>query len=241
MALCPFAKHRLLPENRYQPSITPYAAIWHSAVDAPGPSSLHGYFARKDVSVETHFFIKNDGTIEQYMDTTRRADGNYRANGFWRSGKYVGAISVETEDDGDPDRRPWNRDQIAASIRLGNWIREVHPQIPAELCPEWNANGFGYHTLFPTKWTNVKGKTCPGKVRIPQFLNDILPAIAGNTSTQEEDMDPAALVVLTYNAILGRNPENLKVIGEGIDFIKRHGQNAYVASVANSEEAKARR
>lgn len=238
MALCPFATHKLLPENRYQPSITPYAAIWHSAVDGPGRTSLYGFFNQDEVTLESHFHILWDGTVEQYMDTTVRADANYRANGFWRAGKYVGAISVETEDDGDPNRRKWSPEQVTSSVRLGKWIREVHPQIPAALCPQWDANGFGYHTLFPTMWTNVRGKTCPGTIRIPQFRNEILPAIAGNTQTQEEDMDPAALVVITFNAVMGKNP-SMQQIAEGVEAIKANGQLDYVASIANHPDAEA--
>lgn len=218
MSLCPFATHRLLPENRYQPHITPYAAIWHSAVDAPGPTSLYGYFARADVGLESHFYIKLDGEIEQYMDTLVRADANYRANGFWKGGKYRGAISVETEDDGNPDQRIWTPAQVDSSIRLGRWIRDEH-DIPPVLCPEWDAPGFGYHTLFPSMWTNVRGKTCPGIVRIPQFRDVILPAISTNTSEVDEEMmftegtDLNGLVVECYDRVVGRKPDNDDVRG----------------------------
>lgn len=198
MSLCPFAVKKLLPENDRQARIVPVSAIWHSAVDAPGPTSLYGYFARADVGLESHFFIKLDGTIEQYMDTHVRADANFRANSFFRDvgGRYVrcGAVSVETEDDGNPDQRVWTPAQVESSIRLGRWIRDEH-RIPAVLCPTWDGNGFGYHTLFPNDWTNVRGKTCPGRIRIPQFKNIILPGIAGNT--EEDDMH-AGLIIAAY-------------------------------------------
>lgn len=57
---------------------------------------------------------------------------------------------------------------------------------------------------------------------------------------EEPDMDPAALVILTYNSILGRNPENLWAIGQWVDHIKAHGQLSFVSAVANSDEAKQR-
>lgn len=238
MALCPFATHKLLPENRYQPHITPYAAIWHSAVDGPGRTSLYGYFNRDEVTLESHFHILWDGTIEQYMDTTVRADANYRANGFWKSGKYVGAISVETEDDGDPNRRPWSPDQVAASVRLGQWIREEHPQIPAELCPEWDAPGFGYHTLFPKMWTNVRGKTCPGTIRIPQFKNEILPAIAGNEEGMLTDRE---FIKTQFGVWLRRTAASEEELNNHLAYVAFHGREAALDNLAHSEEAELKR
>lgn len=237
MALCPFATHKLLPENRYQPSITPYAAIWHSAVDGPGRTSLYGFFNRDEVTLESHFHILWDGTIEQYMDTTVRADANYRANGFWKSGKYVGAISVETEDDGDPNRRKWSPQQVASSVRLGKWIREVHPQIPAVLCPEWDAPGFGYHTLFPTMWTNVKGKTCPGTIRIPQFKNEILPAIAGN---EQEEVVPELEIIKAFDRYLKRLPSDNELALHTL-YAASHGVAKAWLNIARSDEAAQKR
>ena len=222
MALYPSATLRLLPENRYQPHITPVLAIWHSAVDAPGPTSLYGYFKREDITLESHFFIKNDGEVEQYMDTLVRGDANYRANGFWKAGKYCGAISVETEDDGDPNRRIWTPAQVQSSIRLGKWIAETHG-IPPTLAREWNGTGFGYHTLFPSDWTNARGKTCPGTIRIPQFRTEILPAIAGNAHTQEESSKVYPLISDVYR--LWRGGDDLAALKDpkGLEFWLRHG------------------
>lgn len=84
-----------------------------------------------------------------------------------------------------------------------------------------------------------KHKACPGPTltRVAAEL-DGRPIPPGDDMTDE---DRLGLVVLTYNACLGRNPESLHVIAAGGEAIRAAGLNAYVVSVANSDEAKARR
>jgi hypothetical protein len=145
-------------------------AILHSAVDAPGRTSLYGFFS-SSTNLESHFWIYNDGTIEQYIDTSRTADANYHAN--------VRAISIETEDDGDPNRRPWTTAQVASIKRLLDWICATHPKVARRQCPAWDQPGIGWHSMWgaPSHWTPARGKTCPGTIRIPQARN-IIAAIA---------------------------------------------------------------
>lgn len=178
MARCPFAKWMPIPENSTAPKIRPTQVILHSAVDAPGRTSLFRFFRRKDVTVESHFHILNDGTIEQYMDTERRADANRTAN--------VRAISIETEDDGKPDKKPWTPEQVASLVKLGEWLSKTHG-IPAVICPRHDAPGFGYHSLFgaPGPWTPARGKTCPGKARIPQVRGIVQAIKKGPTCASE--------------------------------------------------------
>ena len=160
MAIAPFANWRPIPETLTQPKITPRAIVLHTAVDAPGPSSLFGFFRRSDVHVESHFFVKNDGTIEQYVDTARRADAQRYANPF--------AISIETEDDGDPTQN-WTPEQVKALVLLCRWLCNVHG-IPDRQIEKWDGSGIGWHSMWgaPSKWTPSRGKTCPGPARIRQ-------------------------------------------------------------------------
>lgn len=162
MARCPFALWRPLPENATQADIDPDQAILHTAVDGPGRTSLFGYFGQEKITLESTFYVFMDGSIEQYMDTTVRADANRDAN--------VRAISIETEDDGRPDITPWTPAQVKSLIKLLDWICEVHPKVQRRLCPAWDQAGIGYHTMWgaPSHWTPTAGKTCPGKARIPQ-------------------------------------------------------------------------
>ena len=115
MARCPFATWRPLSENATQGHIDPTQVILHTAVDAlPSNSSLWGFFERRDVVVESTFYIKLGGEIEQYLDTTVRADANYTAN--------ERAISIETEDDGT--LQPWTPAQLdAMANRYANWAK----------------------------------------------------------------------------------------------------------------------
>lgn len=188
MSIYPRAVQKLLPENSYQTHIEPTQIIWHTAVDAPGKSSLFPYFSRTDVTAETHFFIRLDGVVEQYMDTNRRADANNRANDK--------AISVETEDEGNPEGMPWTWRQLDSMKLLMEWAFKTHPGIKRQVCKAWDDPGVGYHTMWgaPSNWTTVPGKTCPGSTRIRQFKDLIVPWIetppqAGPIEREEaEDM-----------------------------------------------------
>lgn len=183
MARCPFAVWRPLPESGSQPLITATQAILHSAVDAPGPTSLYPYFARADVTLESHFFIKLDGTIEQYIDTSHSADANRWAN--------ERAVSIETEDEGNPDQRPWTPAQIRSIGRLLDWLCDTHP-IPRRACTAWDAPGIGYHSMWgaPSPWTPAKGKTCPGAARIRQFPSIIQAVRLAAVPTVPKKKDP---------------------------------------------------
>lgn len=169
MARCPFATWRPLPENATAKRIKPTQYVLHSAVDSKGRTDLWRYFARDDVKVESHFWIYNDGTVEQFLDTEVMADCNRGAN--------VRAVSVETEDDGRPDTTLWTPAQIASLIRLGVWLHEAHG-IPAVRCATPTSPGIGFHSMWgaPSEWTPARGKTCPGTVRIsqvPGIIRDI--------------------------------------------------------------------
>lgn len=196
MAWCPFATKKELPESKTQPTIAPRTIILHSAVSSA--ASLHPYFSRSDVKLESHFYVANDGRIEQYVDTTRRADANNKANSF--------AVSIETADHGDPDSQPWNDAQLWAIERLVRWIATTH-RIPLRRCPSWVEGGIGYHTMWgaPSPWTPVV-KTCPGRARILQFNSHLMPRLEG---AEEEDVFSTffALVADTYWRVANRAPD----------------------------------
>ena len=175
---------RPLPEAELQPLIVPTQWIIHTAVDAPGPTNLYGYFERRDITLESHTWLRWD-RHEQFMPFNRRADANYLAN---RRPDGTGAISTETEDDGDPVGKPWNEYQINELVRFGVWLSRTFG-IPAGIPASAFAPGMGYHSLYPGVWTNVPGKTCPGSTRIKQFRDLVLPAIQRTVNqTPTEDI-----------------------------------------------------
>lgn len=185
MARCPFATWKPLPANDRQAHMTPRLAIVHTAVDAPGPTDLYGWFVQS--GLESHFFVHSDGAIHQYMDTGVVAEANYRANQF--------AASIETEDEGRPEQTPWNSAQFAAIVRLLDWLCTTHA-IPRRKADRWDGSGLGWHSMWGlnTKaqpninpWTTALGKSCPGTPRIQQMRDQIIPRLAG--PIQENDMD----------------------------------------------------
>jgi hypothetical protein len=165
---------RLLPENQTEPAIVPRVLIYHSIVG----SAEGAYLMFRDRSnLESHFIVAQDGEIWQLVDTTRQADANLDANAF--------AISVETEDRGDPDSQPWTDAQLDSLAWIAWRINRLHA-VPLRRCPAWDSAGIGYHTLFgsPSHWTPV-AKSCPGRVRIRQFDEVLLPRIVAG---EEADM-----------------------------------------------------
>jgi len=147
--------HKLLPEWNRQPRITPTTIIDHSIV---GSALGAWYYFRDQTGVESHFIVRGarsgsaDGHIWQLMDTGRQADANLNANAF--------AISIETEDNGDPDDFPWSRAQLDSLRWLHAKLRAVHPTIPRRRCPSPRGGGLGYHSMWgaPSAWTPVAGK-----------------------------------------------------------------------------------
>ena len=168
MARYPAATWRPIPEAASAPALSATQLVLHSAV---GSGSLHDYFARADVVVESHLWVGLDGTVEQYVDTSHKADAQNAGN--------TRAISVETADNGHPDVYPWTAAQLEALAGIIRWVHTVHG-IPIRQCPSWTSPGIGYHRLFPGEW-NPNGHTCPGDARAAQF-----PALL--ELAQEDDM-----------------------------------------------------
>jgi hypothetical protein len=147
------------PRAAWRPAGTPGGPINPTTVILHSEATL-GHAAPHS-GLEWHFWVGYSGAVEQLVDTERRADANNEANPF--------AISIETEDDGDPDTRPWTGAQVDALVDLVDWCCRTHG-IARRQAPTWNGGGIGYHTLFgaPSPWTPVV-KTCPGRERIKQF------------------------------------------------------------------------
>lgn len=165
MAIYPGATWRPLPENDTQREITATQLILHSAVSRR--SSLFDFFNSPGVNVESHFYVPQDGSCEQYVDTGRLADANYKANSR--------AISVETWDNANPDSEPWSEAQVVRLVDLAVWAHRTHG-IPLVWCASPEGEGIGYHSLF-RDWSPVI-KTCPGLARRPQVQQVIDRAVA---------------------------------------------------------------
>jgi len=208
MAFMPGATLDLLPENATQSKIVPTQVILHTAVDAPGPTHLPRYFARADVAVESHFWIPLTGRIIQMMDTNVRADANRRAN--------FRAISIETEDEGNPVGVPWTKAQVDSIVKIILWAHEEHG-IPLDICQSWEKPGIGWHAMWgaPSMWTPSKGKTCPGPTRIAQIHAEVLPALNQEAPPMSYEQAKAQLKI-DYPKYAGR-----KADAGGLDYWAR--------------------
>lgn len=192
MAIYPASVVRLLPQSATQSRITPRKIVHHTAVDGTNTTTLFDWFNSPGAQgCESHFYVRQDGTVEQYMDTNTRADAQWDAN--------VDAISIETWDgrasSGGP-AIPWTDPQLQALIALDRWLCDTHPTIDRVLCPSATGSGLGWHNQY-FEWAK-DGHDCPGQPRIDQLVGTIIPALtmtpAPPAPTEEDDMSDLFLI-----------------------------------------------
>lgn len=164
----------------------PVRINFHTAVS--NSNSLYGFFNTAAAKgVFSHFYVRRDGTVEQYQDTAYTAACDLDGN--------PDTISIETWDgyrlgypgywNYDSDVPPWRPEQVEALVELSRWIIRTHPTIPAKLATS-NArgtasHGFSWHRLgvvgapgFISRidggltYSLARGKVCPGIRRINQ-------------------------------------------------------------------------
>ena len=225
MAVCPFAVHKLIAPGSNDPRIKPRAGILHVA-DMIGPS-LYDFFAHRSGGIESHFYVRLDGTVEQYRDTDFQADANLDANDF--------AVSIETEGRGAGE---WTAAQLASIKRLLLWLHDEHG-IPLRKIQHWDGSGFGYHTQFgaPSHWTPV-AKSCPGGERIKQFNDVLVPWL---------NSDPRKPRVVTPNITAALHAKTMDARLDALHRVAEHGSNKaagiareYIAAIQAREKAEAR-
>src|SRR5699024_4620559 len=67
----------------------------------------------------SHFYVRKDGTIEQYMDTAFRSKADRDGNDA--------TISIETQGGVfNPQGEPWTAAQVAAIARIYAWAASTH-------------------------------------------------------------------------------------------------------------------
>lgn len=155
-----------IPPGVNDPHITPVGCILHVAVYEG--DSLYGIFQKRG-GIESHFYVRYDGKIEQYRSIWYEADAQTKGNSFTFNNKLSGFISIETEGLG-PGK--WTPAQIASIKRIIAFVDGKSPFAKRQ-APAWNKPGLGYHSLY-NEW-NPLHKTCPGADRIKQYKSVILP------------------------------------------------------------------
>ena len=215
MALYGPAVKRLIPPGPTDPRITPRIVILH--VDAGNASSLYDWFNGPSGGVESHFFVKKNGVVEQYRDTGWQADANTDANDW--------AISIETQ---GFEAGEWTPEQLASIKALILWCHEVHG-IPLQRCSVWDGAGIGYHTLFPGRW-DKRGASCPGPERKLQFNQIITPWLA--TAESEDIVTPDDIKAIA-DEVLKRPVKDLAgntlTVGQAIGITLRN--TGYIAQL----------
>jgi hypothetical protein len=214
MAVYPAAVNLLIPRGtvggaNQQPRIKPTIIILHTNASNTSLAGAASLMLNTTKGQEYHFQQEASGSaprvagrLGQYVDTTIRADNNYKANSFYSNGVLCGAISVETADHGSPYEKSWTDLEQRKNLEdLVVWLCMVHG-IPARRCPDPFSPGIGYHSMWGyntssnmnvNPWTNTVGKICPGPGKIGEF-NDLLASVARRVAggAEEDDMYDAA-------------------------------------------------
>jgi len=163
-------------------------AILH--VDAGGANSLQGWFNNPASSASSHFYVKYDGTVEQYLDTKYIA---------WtqRAGNAYG-IGIETQGLGSGT---WTDAQMASIAALLKWINKVHGVLLTDMGnSKKSSRGVGYHRMGCDPWRlsgadvwGPRGKVCPGDGRVAQF-DAVVRAAGGATIPVTNPVNPGNTV-----------------------------------------------
>jgi N-acetylmuramoyl-L-alanine amidase len=151
---------------------------YHVAVSLS--ASLFNYFNTPGNPC-SHFYVRFDGTVEQYVDTDYRAPANLQGNPTLLSIETMGGkTNVDTE--------PWTPDQLTSLIKLTQWLQFLD-RFPIQLMPNSisSSKGLGWHKLGVNPWrvdsgelwSESYGKVCPGAKKIEQINTVILPGVKG--------------------------------------------------------------
>jgi hypothetical protein len=141
--------------------------------------------------VESHFGIGPRGECIQWQVLSHTADANLDGNHH--------VISIETADKGTPfpewsgsNVPGWTKAQLDTIVDLVGWL-SIQFSIPPELIPDTipGHRGIAYHRQgiegdFATKdglvpggerWSDDRGKVCPGNRRIRQLKDTVIPRV----------------------------------------------------------------
>ena len=198
------------PVERYKPG-----GSNHVPMPNPGRFCLHTAVSSGDSlfalfntpgNAVAHFYVREDGKVEQYVDTGTRASANLDGN--------PDTIAVESWDAGAPGGQvpDWTPAQVEACAKLAVWVHEKHgiPLDPCDASPgsrgvTWHRKGIDGN--FPAgllsgrksgdeHWSNSNGKICPGDKKIHGVVNGILPRVRqlltdGDDMQLSDDLYPA--------------------------------------------------
>lgn len=178
MAVMPGVIWRPLTTDKSRWRLVPLRVNLHVAVSEA--ASLFGYFNGARSRPDSHFYVRRDGTIEQYVDTALVAYADLEGNGSTISIETQGGVTAtQTE--------PWTTAQLDAMARIYAWAVKTHGiavQIATDSRPGKTSHGLSWHRLgcdgnFPgpplhgrvasgRRYSRARGKVCPGNAKIRQ-------------------------------------------------------------------------
>ena len=186
----PGAVHKPLHINftNRQRAVTDAVVLHVAAGEA---ASLHGWFSNPQARASSHFYVRRDGTVEQYVAIDRISWAGVQSDNR--------AISIETQGLGHGE---WTAAQVASIIKIIRFCQSKFPSIPSRLMQssKRSEKGIGWHALgvpasYAQKnqgvsqtggelWSGAPGKICPGPDRIKQIPGIVkaLQSAAGSSS-----------------------------------------------------------
>lgn len=169
MAWMPGAIHKPIARHNKRARNTVNRVNLHVAVSEA--ASLYGFFS--GATACSHFYVRKDGTIEQYIDTAFYSAADMEGNDA--------TISVETQGGvTNANGEPWTGPQVDALIRIWQWARDTHQlfnKVATSSRKNDESKGLSYHRLGIDPWrasggmrySSSRGKICPGEAKIAQI------------------------------------------------------------------------
>ena len=124
----------------------------------------------------------------------------------------------------------------AGKTTLRSQVRTIDSVVEVPIVPMRCLRVDSPHSLFCVTEHFIPTHNCPGKVRIEQFHDLILPAL---TQPKENDMEPRAFVKAGFLAALDRYPRDETEMANHLAYLAFHGQEAFLDNLETSAEAKA--
>ena len=163
--------------------------------------SLYSFFNQRGIA-DSHFYVRRDGKVEQYVSTSMRAYADLEGNDA--------TISIETQGFGGGT---WTVEQRESLARIYAWAVRTH-DVARKLATDSkigdSSKGLSWHRLgidgdFPAlpsiragrlqrgggmHYSTSTGKACPGDDRIPQIpmiFERAMDILNGSTTITEEN------------------------------------------------------
>lgn len=194
--------------------------------------SLYRFFNRTG-QVDSHFYVRKDGVVEQYVDTAYRAFADLDGNDA--------TISIETQGGlRNANTEQWTGAQVKALAELYLWCVETHGiklQIAKDSKIGSSSHGLSWHRLgidgnFPKLpnilagriqrgggmyYTKSRGKICPGDAKIKQVeeIFELAKKMKNNEDVEKTSSKPkpASKPKTTTKPKSAPKPKKLKVDG----------------------------